>query len=97
MGPIPIVRQQMIAALADRDLDESALRRAISGWLPKLYRRPSQRTANRTPISRSRSIELKAKVIALKRQRPDLNQHQIAVALGVRNTGRVSEWLRGYA
>jgi hypothetical protein len=94
---IPEVRKEMQQVIDGPDLEPPQYRALLINWLPRLERRKSVRRANTgTPRTPKEMQLLKAKALRLAADYPNLSYQEIAYAIGVRNIGRVSEWMAGF-
>jgi hypothetical protein len=94
---IPRARAEMQAVADGEDLDPARYKDLIRDWIPGLRRRPPVRRAvARPPRSRQTTKVMKAKALRLVAEHPELGYQEIAYRVGIRNIGRVSEWVAGF-
>jgi len=86
--PIPKIRDEL-RLLADRIGGQEAIE--LRYWIGEMYRRtPISHAPRQPPVRVPRSV-----LLAYRRAHPDATCHQIAVAFGMPNGGRVTDTIRG--
>lgn len=91
MSDVPLARLLLHKALAAKSLDEA--QRLIARAIPLMHR---EEYVRRAPAKRKViDQELRRRVKRLAHTNPNMTMHQIADAVGLRSSGRVSEVMHG--